>query len=361
MGRADPVLAGLPNWKSYMENWILRVTAIVPEASGMKTIFLERRSGEPFLYKAGQFLTLLFTFRGRALRRSYSFSTTPGVDPVPGITVKRVPNGEISRHLLDHLRVGDALTTLPPAGRFTLSDWDGRELIFIAAGSGMVPVFSLLKAAREARPGARLRVLTQQHDEASSPFRGAMSEMGLEWAENLTVREGRLTKDRLEEWVRGEAVVGSGAYVFLCAPYDFMRMTQIVLRTLGVADERIRREHFTAGPLPPAPPVFDATLKRVLVRGPVNHEFVVTWPESILTAAIRQGIPLPYSCRAGRCSSCVAHCLRGRVRMTHNEVLTDNDLAEGLVLTCVGYAETDVELDYAMSPATNAMGSRDAD
>ena len=140
-----------------------------------------------------------------------------------------------------------------------------------------------------------------------------------------------------------------------------MRWVQIVLRTMGVADERIRREHFTVGHIPPAPPVFDATPKKVLIRGPVDHDFVVTWPESILTAAIRQGIPLPYSCRAGRCSSCVAHCLRGQVRMTHNEVLTDKDLAEGLVLTCVGYAETDVELAYARSSATKAMGSRDAD
>ena len=129
-----------------MENWILRVSGIVPEATDIKTIFLERRSGEPILYVAGQFLTLLFTFRGRALRRSYSFSTTPGVDPVPAITIKRVPNGEISRHLLDHLRVGDTLTTLPPAGRFTL-DPDGEVFVFVAAGSGLVPVFSLLKLA----------------------------------------------------------------------------------------------------------------------------------------------------------------------------------------------------------------------
>jgi ring-1,2-phenylacetyl-CoA epoxidase subunit PaaE len=354
-----------------MENWILRVNGIVPEATDITTIFLERRSGEPIIYEAGQFLTLLFSFRGHSLRRSYSFSTTPGIDPVPAITVKRVPNGEISRHLLDHLQVGDVLTTLPPAGRFTL-DAEGaamKEFLFIAAGSGVVPVFSLLKAARVARPGSRLRVLTQQHDVATSPFRAAMAEMGLEWTENLTVRDGRLTKDKLEAWVRGAletwvrraSVVGHGAYVFLCAPFDFMRMTQIVLRTMGFADEQVRREHFTVGPVPPAPPVFDTTPKTVRIRAEVGREFVVTWPDSILTAAIRQGIPLPYSCRAGRCSSCVAQCLRGRVRMTHNEVLTDKDLAEGLVLTCVGYAETDVELGYARSSATNAMGSSDPD
>ncbi|HET6255967.1 MAG TPA: iron-sulfur cluster-binding domain-containing protein [Puia sp.] len=346
-----------------MENWILRVTGIVPEATEMSTIFLERRSGEPIPYAAGQFLTLLFTFRGRELRRSYSFSTTPGIDPVPAITVKRVPNGEISRHLLDHLRVGDTLTTLPPAGRFTL-DPEGEAHVFIAAGSGLTPVFSLLKQAsglkQAAGSRARVILLTQQHEETSTPFRAALMGMGLDWTEILTVREGRLTKDKLTAWARKTALK-SRARFYLCGPPDFMRMVQITLRTLGFPDETIRREHFTVGHIPPAPPVFDATPKKVLVRAAVDREFTVTWPDSILTAAIRQGVPLPYSCRAGRCSSCVAHCLRGRVRMTHNEVLTDKDLADGLVLTCVGYAETDVELDYTRSSATNAMGNKELD
>jgi ring-1,2-phenylacetyl-CoA epoxidase subunit PaaE len=355
MGSTNLILTG--DLDLYMENWILRVTGIVPEAADIKTIFLERRSGQPIPYSAGQFLTLLFSFRGHELRRSYSFSTTPGIDAIPAITVKRVPNGEISRHLLDHLRVGDILTTLPPAGRFTL-DPESEDLAFIAAGSGLVPVFSLLKQALAMR--ARVRLLTQQHDEESSPFRGALTGMGLNWTEMLTVRDGRLTKDKLVAWVTA-AKLGRNPLFYLCASPEFMRMIQISLRTLGFPDDTIRREHFTVGHIPPAPPVFDATPKTVTIRAAVDREFVVTWPDSILTTAIRQGIPLPYSCRAGRCSSCVAHCLRGRVRMTHNEVLTDKDLAEGLVLTCVGYAETDVELDYTRLSATNPMGSRDPD
>ncbi|HEV3414069.1 MAG TPA: iron-sulfur cluster-binding domain-containing protein [Puia sp.] len=348
-----------------MENWIWQVTAIVPEAAGTKTISLERRSREPAPYQAGQFLTLLFTSHGHEIRRSYSFSTAPGIDAFPAITVKRVPNGEISRHLLDHLRVGDALTTLPPAGRFTLTDIaenkNGKvitDLVFIAAGSGVVPVFSLLKQALilPVRP----LLLTQQHDVGSTPFRAAMQAMPLNWTEMLTVRDGRLTKDKLAAWVTA-AADGGDIRFYLCGPPDFMRMVQITLRTLGFPDNEIRREHFTTGHIPPAPPVFDATPKTIRVRAAVDHEFVVTWPDSILTAAIRQGVPLPYSCRAGRCSSCVAHCIRGRVRMAVNEVLTERDLAEGLVLTCVGYAETDVELDYSISSAAKAIGSSDPD
>jgi ring-1,2-phenylacetyl-CoA epoxidase subunit PaaE len=249
----------------------------------------------------------------------------------------------------------DILTTLPPAGRFIL-DPENEEQVFIAAGSGLAPVFSLLKQALTMR--ARVRLLTQQHEEASTPFRGSLMAMGLNWTEFLTVRDGRLTKDKLAAWFLGSGLE-RGARFYLCGPPDFMRMVQITLRTMGFPDDTIRREHFTVGYIPPAPPVFDATPKTVTIHAGVDRKFIVTWPDSILTAAIRHGIPLPYSCRAGRCSSCIAHCLRGRVRMTPNAVLTDRDLAEGLVLTCVGYAETDVELDYARSSATNAMGSND--
>ncbi|HLI93985.1 MAG TPA: iron-sulfur cluster-binding domain-containing protein [Puia sp.] len=344
---------------------IQRVSDIVPEAADMKSLFLEPADGEPLRYEAGQFLTLLFSFQGRELRRSYSFASTPGIDPVPAVCVRRVPNGEISRHLLDHLRVGDLLTTLEPAGRFTLGALEAGNVIFVGAGSGIVPIYSLLKEALALRPHLRVQLLTQQHDVAASPFRAALQGLEasfgahrLEWTEMLTVRDGRMHRGWLEEWVlaRGRATLDGQYYV--CGPPDFMRMVQFTLRTLGVAAERIRREHFTVGRIAPAPPVFDATPKRITIRDTeITREFTAVWPESILDAALRQGIALPYSCRAGRCSSCVARCLAGRVRMTNNEVLTENDLREGLVLTCTGYAETDVELSYERSSAPNPTGN----
>ncbi|HWB94400.1 MAG TPA: FAD-binding oxidoreductase, partial [Puia sp.] len=195
-----------------METWTLRVTAIHPEALDTKTFFLQRVDGGPFLYQAGQFLTLLFTFHDHELRRSYSFSTTPGVDPIPAITVKRIPNGEISRHLLDHVQPGDTLTALPPAGRFVLpsrqpgpspgslspvrespgplperADLPPEQfhLCMIAAGSGLVPIFSLIKHALVQQtteeislshpPPPPITLITQPHEPASTPVRQALT------------------------------------------------------------------------------------------------------------------------------------------------------------------------------------------
>jgi ring-1,2-phenylacetyl-CoA epoxidase subunit PaaE len=149
-----------------------------------------------------------------------------------------------------------------------------------------------------------------------------------------------------------------------------MRMAQFTLRVMGFAAEQIRQEHFTVEYVPPPPLLTDTAPKKVTVsvrqrEFPAvrqdqladhlqpeaetltrEYQFEVAWPATILQAALNQDIPLPYSCRGGRCSTCVAKCVSGKVKMSINEVLTEKDLQEGLVLTCVGYAETDVVLRF---------------
>jgi ring-1,2-phenylacetyl-CoA epoxidase subunit PaaE len=335
-----------------MDTWTLRVADIRPEAHNTKTILVER-TDSPLTYQAGQFLTLLVHIRGRELRRSYSFSSTPGIDPIAAITVKRVPNGEVSRYLLDHVQVGDILHTLPPAGRFTL-DEAAHSLVFIAAGSGIVPIFSLLKAALTQRYLSRIILITQQHDHLSSCFsaqiHALVNEYGenrLRWIEWLSVRDGRLNNWLLEEWIRTLQPRFHLPVFYLCGPPAFMRMAQFTLRLMGFSDARIKKENFTVEYVPSPPLLTDTTSKRVtILQNDSSLHFQATWPDTILQAAERHHISLPYSCRGGRCSTCTAKCLSGKVKMTINEVLTEKDLQDGLVLTCVGYAETDITISY---------------
>jgi ring-1,2-phenylacetyl-CoA epoxidase subunit PaaE len=343
-----------------METYTLQVVAIRPEALDTKTILLERPGGAPFPYQAGQFLTLLFTFRGNELRRSYSFSTAPGIDPIPAITVKRIPNGEISRYLLDHLRPGDTLTTLPPAGRFTLEqaqpDAPSPKLFFLAAGSGLVPIFSLIKKAVTLQPPAQITLITQQHEPASTPFRQQLTALqatyGLEkfeWIDLLSIQNGRINNWWLERWLETTQALTDETRFYLCGPPAFMRMAQFTLKTLGIPDEHIKQEHFTIERRPPPPPLIDPAPRHVRLLTPAgDYAFQTAWPDTILDAALKHGIRLPYSCRTGRCSTCVAHLVQGRVKMSNNEVLTEKDQQEGLTLTCVGYAETDITLSFAL-------------
>ena len=348
-----------------METYALRVRAIHQEALDTKTILLERPGGHPFSYQAGQFLTLLFTFHGHELRRSYSFSTTPGIDPIPAITVKRIPNGAISRYLLDHLQPGDSLTSLPPAGRFTLeaaqSDAPSPNLFFIAAGSGLVPIFSLIKKAVTIQPPAHVTLITQQHEPASTPFRQPLTDLQtaygpprFEWIDLLSIQNGRINNWWLERWLETTQALKNDTRFYLCGPPAFMRMAQFTLKTLGIPDDHIKQEHFTIERRPPPPPFIDPTPRHVRLHTQNgDYAFQTAWPDTILDAALKHGIRLPYSCRAGRCSTCVARLIQGRVKMSNNEVLTEKDQQEGLTLTCVGYAETDITISYVLSPDPN--------
>ena len=124
-----------------------------------------------------------------------------------------------------------------------------------------------------------------------------------------------------------------------------MRMIQFTLRWMGFAEEKIKKEFFTIGHIPGPPLMRDDSPKHIVLHaGDKTHRFTVAYPANILQAALSHRIQLPFSCRAGRCASCVAKCISGRVLMSANEVLTESDLLNGLVLTCTGYAETDLEL-----------------
>jgi len=367
-----------------MDAWVFTVVGIRPEARDTATIFLKRADGLPLAYRAGQFLTFLFSFGDRQVRRSYSFSSTPGVDEMgatpevnemgatpdadetASITVKRVVNGEVSRYLLDHLREGDKLLALPPAGRFVLER--SEQFVFIAAGSGVVPVLSLIREALYRGEGQVL-LLSQQHDVESVIFKKKLEEMtkkfegrfrweswlsegGEAGDEKMAQQTGRLNNWLLEERL-GQLVTGPAAQkalFYICGPESFMRMATFTLRVMGFDESRIKKEHFTVEYVPPPPLLADMTAKKVTIHaGDKTYQFETAWPKTILQAALDNHIPLPYSCKGGRCSSCVAKCIKGSVKMSINEVLTEKDIKEGLVLTCVGYAETEVELEISLA------------
>ncbi|HEY5327549.1 MAG TPA: FAD-binding oxidoreductase, partial [Mucilaginibacter sp.] len=123
----------------------LKVEAIKWVLPDTATFFFTEISGKNIHYKAGQFITLVFTHHGEDIRRSYSLSSSPD-EALLSITVRRIANGEISRLLLTKVKQGDILNAVEPAGRFTITGFEGDKDIFLfAAGSGIVPIFSQLK------------------------------------------------------------------------------------------------------------------------------------------------------------------------------------------------------------------------
>lgn len=337
----------------------LRVSKVVRAANDSILLFLETPEGKQIHYQAGQFITFIFHRRDQEVRRSYSFFTTPFVDAEAGVLVKRLINGEISRHLIDHVAAGDILEALPPSGRFTLATdrLKAGQLVFIAAGSGISPVISLIKQALYLDDASTVVLIYQSRSEASTLFHQELSMMSREYKQRFTciillsnpanhqLHPSRLNNTLLEQILLRKITGIASSQFYLCGPPAFMRMCQFVLHVLKVADEKIHREIFFFEGIPAAPLIHDKTLRNVTVHfNGKQFSFPVEYPETILQAALKSGLKLPYSCKGGRCSTCTVRCISGSVKMSINEVLTDKDLHEGLILTCVGYPQSDLEL-----------------
>ena len=127
----------------------LKVTAVKQEVNEVITIVLDTQGSDRFLYKAGQFITLVFSRGNKELRRSYSCYSSPVLDEPLAIAVKLVENGEISRFLHQEIKVGEEVEVLEPNGLFFYEPAaEKRRTVFLfAAGVGITPLFSILKTA----------------------------------------------------------------------------------------------------------------------------------------------------------------------------------------------------------------------
>ena len=343
----------------------LRIVRIQPESSDANSYFLESVDRQPVSYQAGQFLTLILTHHDRfagaggpnahEIRRSYSLSSAPGESL--RLTIKRVQNGEISRYLHDTLRVGDVLTSLQPAGRFVLDKNQSGDLILLGAGSGITPLFALLKQVLQTASTRRITLLYSNSNERSIIFREELNDLQRQFPDRFRLLyllssppddwkglKGRLNNVLLERLLPELVGVSKPETIlfYICGPGDYMRMAQFTLIFSGFRTDQIRRENFVVEPVFIAPPPTIAQDRTVLLRFRGRDiEIQVPAYKSILQAALDEGLSLPYSCRGGRCSTCAAKCLSGSVHMTINDVLTDHDLTDGWVLTCTGYPESD--------------------
>lgn len=328
----------------------LRITAIRQETADSKSFVLES-TGEPIHYAAGQYLTFVFNTGNEVVRRSYSLSSSPVLGEPLSITVKRVQNGMVSRPLFDHAKEGDVLLTTGAGGFFVLPEKlsPQQQLFFLAAGSGIVPVFSLIKTALHLHPGVHVVLIYSNRSEAETIYYEELKTLQEQYPGNFRIQflfslSADLAKARLNQMLlqvlvkQYSSVPAPNILFYTCGPFAYMRMIEIELLTIGFNASQLRKEQFnTIKPversLPPdtAPHYVELRVQQQV------HRVLVQYPHTILEAAKKQGIVLPYSCEVGKCGSCAALCLQGQVWMKYNEVLLNDETRKGLVLTCSGF------------------------
>jgi len=334
----------------------VRISAIRQETANVKTFVLEQADGQPLQYAAGQFITFVFKLAAKEERRSYSLSSSPALNEPAAITVKRVVNGIYSRHLIDKAKVGDELDTIGAAGLFTLpaNVNDYEQVFFLAAGIGITPIFSLIKTLLYTNSHLKITLVYSNRTTQDAVFHTELQILAGRFANRFTIeylystafdlQRARLSKWLLPTLLQQHAQAEKSKLLFyLCGPFSYMRMVGWSLEEQGISTENIKKENFNTEVRPAkilTPPDITAHTVHLYLQGK-QYDFVSSYPDTILQAAKKQGIALPYSCETGRCGSCAMLCTRGKVWLSYNEVLTDADIAKGLTLTCTGYPVND--------------------
>jgi ferredoxin-NADP reductase len=334
---------------------LLRVDAIKPETADTKTFYLKPVSGRRVPYQAGQFITLVINHHQEEVRRSYSLSSSPDEDGL-AITVKRIPNGEVTRYLHLHAQVGDVWQVVPPAGRFTLpTPVTAQHLVYFVAGSGISPVYAHIKYVLRHYDNNQVFLFYSNLNRQSIIFYKELETLAQQYPGRLTVvhlisEEGkRLNNLVAEQLVRQHLPQQyAAAEYYLCGPFTYMRTVRLTLLFMHIAKQRIHQENYV---LETVPTIHEtATFAPRNVRIYFNHEWhnlTVAANQTLLQAALQNNLQLPYSCGSGVCAACAVKCPKGRVTLVKNEVLTDAEIKQGWVLTCTGYATSDdVELTF---------------
>ncbi len=299
-----------------------------------------------FAYSPGQFLTLRVPHNGEgSVARCYSLSSSPHTGDRHQVTVKRVEDGYASNWLADNVTAGTMLDILPPAGTFTPKSLDTNFLMF-AGGSGITPIMSIIKSTL-ARGRGRIVLVYTNRDERSVIFSRELQRLAagsgnrllvIHWLDSL---QGTPTADAFAALARPHA----GHEAFLCGPDPMITLVRQALGQLGVPAERIHHERFLSlaeNPFEEAPPAADAMAATLEVTLD-GEKRVLPWPAGtrMLDLLIDEGLDAPYSCRQGVCGACACQLTAGEVKMAHNEVLEEADIADGIILACQAVPLTD--------------------
>ena len=337
----------------------LKIIKIIQETRDAKTFVLEPLDDWKPDYKPGQFITLIFNTKHGEKRRSYSLSSSSLLNETLSITVKKVDNGEFSRFMLQHLSVGDLLYSSGISGMFILPEkiLPSNHFCFLAAGSGIVPCYSLIKTLL-ASTNNKITLIYSNKNPEETIFYDALHELKEKYKTRLEIRflfsvNNNIYQKRLSKWLLEQLVEEylekdlSNTLFYLCGPFEYMQTIEITLR-IHTPKENLIKENFSSFPrlILPEPPDKKAHCVTIHINGK-EHFLMVQYPKSILATAKENKIELPYSCEAGRCSSCVATCTKGKIWMAYNEVLVDKEVEKGRVLVCQGFPiEGDAELVY---------------
>ncbi|AXQ30915.1 hypothetical protein D0B54_20505 [Solimonas sp. K1W22B-7] len=313
----------------------VRVAELRRETAETLTLVLEPEDGVMPAFRAGQYFTHCFEIDGQTVRRAYSLSAPEGGGLA--CTIKLIPGGWVSSHIQDALQVGSRYRLLGPTGDFLLEEGDG-PLRFLAGGSGITPVISLVETALAKNPRRAIRLVYASRSQDQVIFGERLRELArhhpsLELVQVLSQPQAGWNGERGRlDAARIVALLGvqADADYYLCGPGGLMETAETALREAGVPAACIRHERFLAAPKTQSRP----TLPQEILFKQSGRVVTQRPGESILEAGLREGLPLQFSCMVGGCAHCKIQVLEGEVALNEPNCLSPEERAAGYTLAC---------------------------
>lgn len=331
--------------------YLLTVSDIRKEANEAFTIEFVNVPSVFRDYSAGQHLTIKVNRHGEILYRTFSISSVPNAGNSMTLTIKKIKDGKVTNYLADSLRVGDTLEVTAPSGQFFINPEPANQkhYVMIAGGSGITPIYSMIGAILKFEPKSKITLLYANRNLNSIIFKEKLEQWTKEFSTQLEVKhflseeenpkkaiKGYITRISLEEMLKQYGK--SKLDFYLCGPEIMTNKLLDDLASLGVAKDKIHRELFLI-----TTQTQESASQKAQVSAKVlskTYQFETQYGKTILQSGIEQNVPLPFSCQNGLCGICKMKCIQGRVIMKSNQVLTEQDLKDGYILTCQSLPQT---------------------
>ncbi|TYA74110.1 ferredoxin--NADP reductase [Seonamhaeicola marinus] len=310
---------------------------------------------DTFSFKAGQYITLKTTINGNEVRRDYSLCVSPKSDELK-VAIKEVVDGTFSAYANNKLQAGDTLEVAAPNGRFTFEPNDSKtkNIALFAAGSGITPILSIIKCALEEEIYSKVILVYGNKTTQDTMFLKELLELQHEYKDRFSIQFvfsqkdednalfGRIEKSTVNYVMKNKHKDITVDAFYLCGPEAMIHTVKDVLTENGIDESRIHFELFKAAKPAEIPEetVSTGSTKITVIVDDETSTFEMSQKQTVLEAALDEDLDAPYSCQGGICSSCLARIKEGEATMRQNNILTDNEVAEGLILTCQAHPTT---------------------
>ncbi len=317
---------------------------------------------EIFSYKSGQYITIEAEILGESVRRAYSICSSMSENKL-SIGVKKVKNGKMSTWLNDKVNIGDSLNLMPPNGNFLLnSKKDNNHFVGLCAGSGITPVLSMIKDSLYSQENSFFTLFYGNKTPETEMFKNDIEVLAKKYSKRFKLISfysdkkidgkihGNIDVENLNKVFEEEKQLLSSDGFFICGPGDMIDNLSDCLKKMSISEDKIIFERFSSS-------VEKKEADSNLQSMSCNYTFIIdddeyecsedSSNETVLDIALKNDIDAPYSCKGAVCSTCKAKVISGKVEMTKNFSLSESEVEDGYILTCVSHHKSeDVTIDF---------------